>query len=94
MFCVCHAFLSVHCSFVVTCWDKAYLLSLLYVMFYCVFVTFPCGVLGQVWFLIVSISDPCLHTYFEILAAFTNSEILAGIRKKGKNNIQMFVSIH
>ena len=24
------------------------LLALLYVMFYCVFVTFPCGVLGQV----------------------------------------------
>ena len=35
----------------------AVLLALLYVMFYCVFVTFPCGVLGQVWYLIVSISD-------------------------------------
>ena len=26
-----------------------------FVMFDCVFVTFPCGVLGQVWYLIVSI---------------------------------------
>ena len=27
------------------------------------FVTFPCGVLGHVWYLIVSISDLCLLTY-------------------------------
>ena len=26
----------------------------------CVFVTFPCGILGQVWYLIVSIPDLCL----------------------------------
>ena len=31
---------------------------LLFVMFNCVFVTFPCGILGQVWYLIVSIPDP------------------------------------
>ena len=28
------------------------------------FVTFPCGVLGQVWLLIVSIPDLCLLTHF------------------------------
>ena len=33
------------------------LLALLYVMPSCVFVTFPYGVLGQVWYLIVSIPD-------------------------------------
>ena len=27
---------------------------LLFVVFICVFVTFPCGILGQVWYLIVS----------------------------------------
>ena len=64
MFRVSHAFLSVHCSLVVTCWERAGLLALLCVMFYCVFVTFPCGVLGQVWYLIVSIPDLCLLTYF------------------------------
>ena len=37
---------------------------LLFVMFNCVFVTFPCGILGQVWYLIVSIHDICLLTYF------------------------------
>ena len=30
---------------------------LLFVMFNCVFVTLPCGFLGQEWYLIVSISD-------------------------------------
>ena len=33
MFHVCHAVLSVHCSLLVTCCEKAYLLALLYVMF-------------------------------------------------------------
>ena len=58
-------FLSVRCSLVVTCWERADLLALLCVMFYCDFVTFPCGVLGQVWCLIVSMSDLCLLSYFE-----------------------------
>ena len=42
------------------------------VMFYCVFVTFPCDVMGHVWYLIVPISDLCLLTYFEY-DAFSNS---------------------
>ena len=64
MFHVCHAFLSVHCSLVVTCWERDSLLALLYVMFSCAFVTFQCGVLGQVWYLIVSLPGLCLLTYF------------------------------
>ena len=39
---------------------------LLFVMFDCVFVTFPCGILGQVWCLIVSIPDLCHLSYFYI----------------------------
>ena len=31
----------------------------LFVMFTCVFVTFPCGILGHVWYLIVLIPDLC-----------------------------------
>ena len=34
-----------------------------FVMFYCAFVTFPCGILGQVWYLIVSIPDLCHLSY-------------------------------
>ena len=64
MFCVCHAFLSVHYSLVVTCWERTDLLALLYEMFYSVFVTFQCDVLGQVWYLILSIADLCLFSYF------------------------------
>ena len=31
-----------------------------FVKFNCVFVTFSCGILGQVWYMIVSIPDLCL----------------------------------
>ena len=37
MFRVCHAFLSIDCSLVVACWQRANLLALLYMMFSCVF---------------------------------------------------------
>ena len=47
------------CSLVVTCRQRANLLVFLYLLFSCVFYTFPCGVLGQVWYLIVSIPDIC-----------------------------------
>ena len=36
-----------------------------YVMFNCVLVTFPFGILGQVWYLIVSISDLCNFSYMD-----------------------------
>ena len=45
----CHTVSSVPCSLVVTCWERADPLTLLYVMFSCVFVTFLYGVLDQVW---------------------------------------------
>ena len=45
---VCLAVLSVPCSLVVTCCERADLLALLYVIFSCVFATFPYGVLGRV----------------------------------------------
>ena len=59
----CYAFYSVHCSrLVVTCWEMADVLALLYVIFYCVFVPFSCGILGQMWYLIVLNPDLCLLT--------------------------------
>ena len=63
----CHTILSVHCNLVVTCWKRTGVLALLYVMFSCVFVTFPCGILGQVLYLIVSIPDLCLLSYFDVV---------------------------
>ena len=63
--CLCHTVLSVSCSHVVTCWERADLLAHFYVIFSRVFVTYPYGVLGQLWYLIVSIPDLCLLPYFE-----------------------------
>ena len=45
LFCNLCLVLSVHCSLEVICWERANILALLCVMFFCVFVTFPCGVL-------------------------------------------------
>ena len=64
MSCVCHAFVSVHCCLVVTCWES-WPFGSLFVMFNCVFDTFPCGILGQLWYLIVSVPDLCRLSYFE-----------------------------
>ena len=54
---VCHAFASVYCCLMVTCRERADL-SALVCDVYCDFVTFPFGFLGQVRYLVVSISDP------------------------------------
>ena len=64
MSCVSHAFASVHCCLVVTCWERADLLALVGDV-YCTFVTFPCDILGQVWYLIVWFPELCCLSYFE-----------------------------
>ena len=61
--CVCHAFASVYCCLVVTWRERADLLALVCDV-NCDFVTFPFGILGQVWYLIVLISDPWCLSYF------------------------------
>ena len=55
--CVSHAFVSFHSAL----WSPA--LALVGDV-YCSFVTFPCGILGQVWYLIVSYPDLCRLSYF------------------------------
>ena len=60
-------FAMLSCLFIVALWSpagKADLLVLLFVVFYCVFVTFPCSVLGWVWCLVVLIPDLCLLSCF------------------------------
>ena len=63
--CVSHALATVRCCLLDTYLERADLLarvscwrSLLY------FVTFPCGILGQVWYLIVSFPYLCRLSYF------------------------------
>ena len=62
--CVSQYFAYGNCCLVVTCWEKADLLALVG-DFDCNFVTFPCGILGQVWYLIVSFPDLCRLSYFK-----------------------------
>ena len=45
-------------------------------MFSCVLLPFPCGVLGQVWFLIVSIPDLCLTRWGRTISSILIEELL------------------
>ena len=65
--CVCNAFASVHCCLVVTWCKRADLLALVCDV-HCDCVTFQLSILGQVWFLIVSIPDHCCLSYFHLIA--------------------------
>ena len=60
---VSYTLASVYCCLVVTCWERADLLALVGDV-YCILVTFPCGILCQAWYLIVSFPDPCRLSYF------------------------------
>ena len=61
--CVCYAFAHL---FIDALWSPAGkgLTSWLSFVMSRVFVTLPCGILGQLWYLIVSISDFCPLSYF------------------------------
>ena len=67
--CVSHDFASVHFCLVVTCWERADLLALVGDV-YRIFVTFPCGTLGQVWYLVVSFPDICRLSFFRFCNRF------------------------
>ena len=56
MSCVSHAFASIHCYLMVTCWESAEILARVGDV-YCFFVTFQCDTLGQLLYLIVSFPD-------------------------------------
>ena len=65
----------------VTCRERANLKALSYVMFSSASVTSSCGVLDQLWYLIVSIPDPCLLTYFECYCYCVSILDISGERK-------------
>ena len=73
------------CILLVICWERSDLLALLYVMFLpysqithltqgTLWETCPYGVLGQVWYLIVWISDLCLLHYFYLMYTYAKFE--------------------
>ena len=83
--------LSVYCRLEVTCCERTGLLALLVMVFSCVFVTFSCGALGQVWYLIVSNSDTCL-LYYLVTINHSKSESFT-VSEKLKKNI-ILIQIH
>ena len=76
VFCVCHAF----GLFIAALWSpagKGLTSWLLLAMFIVFFVSFPCGILGQVWYMIVSFRDLChLSSFYNIARATKISEYL------------------
>ena len=77
MSCVCHAFASVRCCLVITCWEKADLLALVRDVWLC-FCQFPMWYPGSGVVLDCIDPDLCRLSYFEnsmvILVAENNIE--------------------
>ena len=68
LFYLCLVFVMVSHLFIAALWSpagKGLASWLLFVMFNCYFVTFPCDILGQMCYLIVWIPDLCRLSYFE-----------------------------
>ena len=64
---LCLVFIMLWPLFIAALWSsvgKGLTSWLLLVMSNCDFVIFPCGILGQVWYLIVLIPDLCQLSYF------------------------------
>ena len=64
---LCIVFVMLSRLFIAALWSlagKGLTSWLLFVMFNCVFVTLPYGILGQVWYFIESIPDLCCLSYF------------------------------
>ena len=64
---LCLVFVMLSSLFISALWSpagKGLISWLLFVMFNCVFVTFPCSIRGQVWYLIVLIPVHCPLSYF------------------------------
>ena len=66
--CFKSVFVMMYCC-VITCQERADLLTRMCEMFSCVFFTFQYAVMGRVWYLIVSIPDLCL-LYFGLCLVF------------------------
>ena len=68
LFYLCLVFVMLSRLFIAALWStagKGMTSWLSFLMLNCVFVTFPSGILGQMWYLIVSIPDLCHLSYFK-----------------------------
>ena len=62
--CVCYAFARLFINALWSHAGKGLTSRLSFVMSNCVCVTFPCGILGQVWNFVASFPDLCPLSYF------------------------------
>ena len=80
---LCIMFVMPWCLLIAALWSpagKGLISWLLFVMFNCVFVTFPYGILDQVWYLIVLILIQLMHS-FEVnirICQLENSDVHRG----------------
>ena len=68
---VCLVFVMFLRLFIASLWSlegKGLTYRLLFVMFIVILLLSPFGALGQVWYLTVSIPDPCCLSYFEAVS--------------------------
>ena len=76
-------FVKLSCLFIAALWSpagKGLTSWFLFVMFNCVFVTFPCGILGQVWYVTVGFLTFAFFLTLKLLThwkAFPQSEFLS-----------------
>ena len=64
----CFVFYMLLCLFIAAMWSpagKGLTSWLSFMVLNCVFVTFPCGILGQVWYLIAPIPNLCPLSYLD-----------------------------
>ena len=80
-------FVMLSCLFIAAL-ERADLMALV-VIFNC-FVTFPCGILGQMWYLIVLIPDLCHLSYSEYICCRHKKQTSFSIQKcAGKTKIKL-----
>ena len=87
--CLCHVFVMLSRLFIAALWTsagKGLTSRLLFVMSNCDFVTFPCGILGQVWYLTVLIPDLCYLSYFVSYSFITFNYLFKLITKARLSN--------
>ena len=76
---ICRVFVKILRLFIAALWSpagKGLTSWFLFVMFNCVFVTFPCAILGQVWYVTVLIPDLCRLCYFKVVDTLESFSII------------------
>ena len=73
-----HPWLSMRFVYIICSAKKADLLALVGDV-YCIFVTFPWGFLGQVWYLVVSFPDLCMLSFFDMIKGHHISKAIVSI---------------